>query len=265
MAISDALNNFALTLAREVVEEQHKGRVLYAGGDDVLAMTSVDDLLGTMQALRAAYSGNDGAGFKKQGNGFVLHKGKLMRLMGGDHIDENGKPARGATASIGAVIAHHQAPLGAVMRELRAAEKRAKNEGGRDAFSISVTKRSGGALFLTGKWTRDGGDSPMTCLRELSAALSKDLGGSRRAAYRVQAWTTDLPEPTQVGGAEGFRTMLEAMLRQQFDHAQKKIQDLDVHVRRLAALTPTESSKKAAEFINNFLSVAEFLARETRA
>ena len=65
----------------------------------------------------------------------------LMRMMG-----------ERATASCGAVIAHHQAPLAAVLCELRSAEKRAKNEGGRDAFSLTVIKRSGGALVLTAKW-----------------------------------------------------------------------------------------------------------------
>lgn len=251
MAVSDALNNFALTLARVVVEEQHKGRVLYAGGDDVLAMTSVDDLLSTMQALRAAYSGNEGAEFKSQGNGFVLHKGKLMRLMG-----------EKATASIGAVIAHHQAPLGAVMRELRAAEKRAKNEGGRDAFSITVIKRSGGALFLTGKWTRNSGDSPMTCLRELSAALMHDEA-SRRAAFHVQRWTVDLPEPSQVGGEAGFAVMLKTLISYQFNR--QGLPQAAIHAQRLAEMAPADNKENAVDFINNFLAVAEFLARETRA
>ncbi|MFT7931933.1 hypothetical protein ACMYLP_23145, partial [Salmonella enterica subsp. enterica serovar Enteritidis] len=40
----------------------------------------------------------------------------------------------------------------AVTRELQAAEKRAKEEGGRDAFSLTVVKRAGGALSFTAKW-----------------------------------------------------------------------------------------------------------------
>lgn len=259
MAISDALNNFALTLAPAVVEGHHHGRILYAGGDDLLAMLPVSDLLPAMAALRAAYSGIDartvGAltedlDFQRQSNGFVLHGKRLLRLMG-----------EKATASIGAVIAHHQAPLGAVRRELTAAEKRAKNEGGRDAFSITVVKRSGGALFLTCKWTREGGDSPMTCLRELSAAL-RDNGASRRAAFHVQAWSVDLPEPQQLGDP-AWREMLTQLMQYQFDR--QELADPGLHARRLAELAPLDSRKKAMDFINNFLSVAEFLARETRS
>ena len=35
------------------------GRVIYAGGDDVLAMLPVADLIPAMQRLRQAYSGQD--------------------------------------------------------------------------------------------------------------------------------------------------------------------------------------------------------------
>ena len=259
MAISDALNNFALILAPEVIEQRYHGRILYAGGDDLMAMLPVSELLPVMAALRAAYSGvdakdvgalEDDLSFKKQGNGFVLHRGRLLRLMG-----------EKATASIGAVIAHHQAPLGAVMRELRAAEKRAKNEGGRDAFSITVIKRSGGALYLTSKWSRAGGDSPMICLRELSAALVDDEA-SRRAAFHIHAWSTDLPEPSQLGN-EQYRDMLCRLMSYQFQR--QRIGLPEMHARRLAELAPVTSRKEAMGFINNFLSVAEFLAREARA
>ena len=258
MAISDALNNFALILAPAVVENRYHGRILYAGGDDLMAMLPVSELLSGMAALRAAYSGvdamsvgalEDDLGFKKQGNGFVLHQDRLLRLMGDK-----------ATASIGAVIAHHQAPLGAVIRELRVAEKRAKNEGGRDAFSLTVIKRSGGALYLTSKWSRDG-DSPMTCLRELSAAL-KDDQASRRAAFHIQAWSTDLPEPSQLGD-EQYREMLCRLMSYQFER--QKIGLPEMHADRLAKMAPLTSREEAMGFINNFLSVAEFLARKTRA
>ena len=56
-AISAVLNDFSTHVARHVVEEVFKGKLLYAGGDDVLAMVSVDDLLPCMLLLRAAYSG----------------------------------------------------------------------------------------------------------------------------------------------------------------------------------------------------------------
>ncbi len=57
MSISNALNSFALHIARHVVEECYMGKLLYAGGDDIMAMVSVKDLLPCMFTLRLAYSG----------------------------------------------------------------------------------------------------------------------------------------------------------------------------------------------------------------
>jgi len=250
LAISGALNDFSLTVVRHVVEEEHLGRVIYAGGDDVLAMLPVADLLSSMQRLRLAYSGDDPAhegGRDPRGltlqKGFAMLNGKLMRMMGTK-----------ATASCGAVIAHHQAPLGAVMRELREAEKRAKNEGGRDAFSITVIKRSGGALTLTEKW-----GEPVALLNSLIDFLRTD-GVSRRAVYHTLEWLHDLPEPA------GDGAMLESLLAYQL--ARQADKGAKVHApglaRRLAALTVAQSGKRL-DWLENFLTVAEFLARETRS
>ncbi len=260
LAISGALNDFSQTVVRHVVEEEHLGRVIYAGGDDVLAMLPVADLLSCMRRLRHAYSGSEPGDertnwgdLRKRGSlalkaGFAYLNGRLMRMMG-----------RNATASCGAVIAHHQAPLGAVLRELRAAEKRAKREGGRDAFSITVIKRSGGALRLTEKW-----GEPVALLGDLIAFLRAECV-SRRAVYNTLEWLHDLPDP------KGSPEMLDSLLAYQFDRqieTKKKHEVLERHdvpglARRLAAVTATQTSD-GLKWLENFLTVAEFLARETR-
>jgi CRISPR-associated protein Cmr2 len=256
LAISGALNDFSQTVVRHVVEEEHLGRVIYAGGDDVLAMLPVADLLPAMLRLRYAYSGIDPDHAGGVFGGLTLKKGfallttqrggkmqlKLMRMMG--HT---------ATASTGAVIAHHQAPLGAVLRELRAAEKRAKMEGGRDAFSITVIKRSGGALRLTEKW-----GEPVTLLGDLRAFLA-DEATSRRAVYHSLEWLTDLPDP------KNQPAILESLLAYQL--ARQSGGEAKAHApelaRRLAKLAATQE-KDGLKWLENFLTVAEFLARETR-
>ncbi len=250
LAISGALNDFSLSVVRHVVEEEHLGRVIYAGGDDVLAMLPVADLLSAMQRLRLAYSGDDPAhegGRDPRGltlqKGFAMLKGKLMRMMGTQ-----------ATASCGAVIAHHQAPLGAVMRELRAAEQRAKTEGCRDAFSITVIKRSGGALHLTAKW-----GEPVALLTDLITFLHNP-GVSRRAVYNSLEWLTDLPEPA--GDGAMLASLLAYQLARQADKGAKE--QAPGLARRLAALAVTQSGKRL-DWLQNYLTVAEFLARETRA
>ncbi|MBL8529381.1 MAG: type III-B CRISPR-associated protein Cas10/Cmr2 [Burkholderiales bacterium] len=257
LAISGALNDFSQIVVRHVVEEEHLGRVIYAGGDDVLAMLPVADLLSAIQRLRHAYSGHDPEheGGVFQGltlrDGFAALKSRrggteriqLMRMMG-----------TSATASAGAVIAHHQAPLGAVMRELRAAEQRAKKEGGRDAFSITAIKRSGGTLRLTEKWGK-----PVALLCDLRKFLA-DPGVSRRAVYNSLEWLTDLPEP------QGDGAMLKSLLAYQLGRqAEKTARDrVPGLAQRLTELTVAQS-KNRLRWLSNFLNVAEFLARETRA
>lgn len=265
LSISAALNDFSLTVVPHVVEQEHLGRLIYAGGDDVLAMLPVADLLPAMQRLRVAYAGHDPA--HEQGDrdrdGLTLHKGfamlrtgqgdkrrlRLMRMMGDK-----------ATASAGAVIAHHQAPLGAVLRELRAAESRAKNAGGRDAFCITVVKRSGGALTVVAKW-----GEPVALLHELRRRLGRD-GVSRRAVYNSLDWLKDLPQDDPAMLASLLSYQLQ---RQAQGEAKALVPGL---AQRLAALAFNDRlrpapgpQEKRLDWLAHFMGVAEFLARATRS
>lgn len=265
LSISSALNDFSLAVVPHVIEQEHLGRLIYAGGDDVMAMLPVADLLPALQRLRVAYSGHDpqhedgdfaGPGLKLR-NGFALlnHGGhrRLMRMMG----------AR-ATASAGAVVAHHQVPLGAVLRELRAAESRAKTVGGRDAFCLTVVKRSGGALNVVAKW-----GEPAVLLDDLRAFLERD-GVSRRAVYNSLDWIRDLPQDDP--------SMLGALLAYQLERQASSSDDRSTPAtaaglaRRLVAVTfddrlrpPPRAGERRLAWLEHFLGVAEFLARDTRS
>ncbi|MDY0331672.1 MAG: type III-B CRISPR-associated protein Cas10/Cmr2 [Thiomonas sp.] len=256
LAISGALNDFSQTVVRHVVEEEHLGRVIYAGGDDVLAMLPVADMLPMMQRLRHAYSGalpederTDWQELRKDKgklhckNGFAYLNGRVMRMMG-----------KHATASTGAVVAHHQAPLSAVLRELRTAEKRAKSEGGRDAFSISIIKRSGGALRLTAKW-----GEPLRLLSDLREFLTHE-DTSRRAVYNSLEWLKDLPEPKDA--PQMLESLLAYQLTRQSEGGPKD--QASSLAQRLTALA-VQQEKHGLAWLENFLTVAEFLARETRS
>ncbi len=260
LAISAALNDFALRVVPEIVEVEHRGRVIYAGGDDVMAMLPVADLLSVMRRLRHAYSGTALEGQQttwrdaRQGRklvckdgfaylpGRAYRPGRLMRLMGG------------ATASCGAVIVHYQTPLVAAMRELRAAEQCAKNEGDRNAFSLTVLKRSGGALELTAKW-----DDAIELLENLCKFLAEpDV--SRRAVHHSLVWLRDLPRDAET-------EMTGTLLGHQFARQTANNEILSRHdvpglARRLAELAAT--CKQPGQWLETFLSTADFLAREVR-
>lgn len=256
LAISGALNDFSQTVVRHVVEEEYMGRLIYSGGDDVFAMASVKDALPMVERLRHAYSGHDpdheggvhkGLTLQK---GFALLNGKLMRMMGTK-----------ATASCGVVIAHHQAPLSAVRRELEKAESRAKNEGGRDAFSITIIKRSGGALYLTEKWGQ-----PIKTLQNMIEFLAQD-GVSRRAIYHTLQWLNshEIPELNNNEVIQMLVALLVYQLDRQVDSQAKEVKaSVPAIVAQIEQLLQNWDAKESIKKLRNFLSVAEFLARETR-
>lgn len=257
LAISEALGAFANLIGRHVVEETHNGRLLYAGGDDLMAMLPTGELLAAMQALRHAYSGTAGNG-EQAANGYFRLHGQLHLCMG---------PS--ASASMGAVIVHHQTPLTTALAELRHAEQRAKTEGRRNAFSLSILKRSGGAIRHTARWTPPVEDiCEISTLNAFSDALVKDRGASRRAAYNVANWLADLPEPSALGGQSGATDYLESVLAHQF--TRQGIGET-AHAHRLARLAtvdpqgaPLTTAKEIRERLLGLTGVAEFLARETR-
>lgn len=286
MAISGALNAFSLHIARLIVEDIGKGKLLYAGGDDVLAMVSVDDLLSVMLLLRLAYSGvfpkdvHEEAAWDlldvsdverrrlrlRIGGGYVQHANRLHRMMG-----------HRATASTGAVVAHHQVPLGHVLRQLRGAEQRAKHDGGRDAFAITLIKRSGGAESLICPWLeRNRGETPDWCSLDGSGpdgeAINLEqtpLGQlmrlrnqfahpdfSRRAAYLTAGWMEHIPDAA-------LGTMLGYQFQKQVrgDEPKKRVRTMGERISVLANKTQPDSPQA---FVAGFLAVAEFLAREGR-
>ncbi|MCG5541861.1 type III-B CRISPR-associated protein Cas10/Cmr2 [Halorhodospira sp. M38] len=266
LAISGALNDFSSTLARWVVEERHHGRILYAGGDDLMAMLPTGDLLSAMRELRDAYSGAAISGEAEEEedawrrSGFIYRNGRLHLTMGSQ-----------ATASMGAVIAHHQTPLTAALAELRRAEQRAKGEGERDAFALSVLKRSGSALRHVGRWQPAAGIDEMSTLRAFAEALHTNPEASRRAAYNVAGWLADLPEPDAFSAEGGIAGYLEAVLHYQFCRQGLEERGQPTHARRLAPLAsvsptgaPLSSAAKIRDRLSHLVGVAEFLARETR-
>ncbi|MDP2432341.1 MAG: type III-B CRISPR-associated protein Cas10/Cmr2 [Pseudomonadota bacterium] len=259
-AISEALNHFSLKTARFVVEDCFKGKLIYAGGDDVLAFVCVDDLLPAMTLLRCLYSGlavpewlmnridGKARGRFDSNNGWLRLDGELLLTMGDK-----------ATASCGAVVAHHQAPLGMVLRTLREAESVAKNKGGRDAFSLRILKRAGGEVGVTDKWFRVDGDGAAGLLDGLMRLLARD-GVSRRAAYNSVEWLAQLPEAPDA-------VLLQTNLAYQFAR-QAQGDELKTQMKGLALDLATYASlhhaENAAKTLSDLLMTAEFLARNTR-
>ena len=164
LQFSEALSNFALRCARPVVEAFH-GRLIYAGGDDVLALLPSQFALECAQALRNAFQGKavlDPTGkalFSNPVPGFLVSHG----VAGPKTRDDADRdipimvPGPNADCSVGVAIAHFKSPLQDVVRAAQLAEKRAKKPAsaggiGRSAVAITLMKRSGETVEWGAKW-----------------------------------------------------------------------------------------------------------------
>ena len=273
-AISAVLNDFSTHVARHVVEEVFKGKLIYAGGDDVLAMVSVDDLLPCMLLLRAAYSGvgewsalpgfGDLKGLDLR-RGYVTLGKRLLPMMGTQ-----------ATASMGAVVAHHQAPLAGVLRELRRAEQTAKHHlgGGRNAFCLRVIKRGGGEVGVTSRfWSHADAPPPLQdSALGLMLRFAQTMGESemsRRAVYNTSEWLAGLPSREAMGDErwqDMVRTNLAMQLKRQSRSRERTAQQAADQATELVRLACDESAKPdTAAMLESLLVCAEFFAREGRA
>lgn len=148
LQFSEALSNFALHLADRVVSA-FDGQLVYAGGDDVLAMLPASYALECAEALRACFRGadmpeelNNRMQLALKDNGFVSAGEGYPLLVPGINAD----------VSCGIAVGHDSYPLQALVREAQHAEKRAKNGYNRSAFAISLIKRGGETILWGGNW-----------------------------------------------------------------------------------------------------------------
>lgn len=111
--VSKALGSYTERV-KSIVRDA-EGVLIYAGGDDVLALFSIDRALGAAFALHAAY-----------GEAFQQYAGIA------------------ATTSAGLAFAHFGVPFTRITEESRRLlEDAAKDRNGRDSIAVSVTKQSG--------------------------------------------------------------------------------------------------------------------------
>jgi CRISPR-associated protein Cmr2 len=184
-ALSRALANFALYLAPLVVEYRYCGRIVYAGGDDLLALLPVNQALPAARELRALFSGeaeitNSDEVEVRFGNqslsGFVNFNGEPLMTMGPK-----------ATASIGICIAHHLSPLDRALEATRRAEDSAKEDYGRrdaqgrrdphgsNALCVNFLRRSGEEKRVGAQWYYKRSEYGKVELTRDTAALLDEL------------------------------------------------------------------------------------------
>lgn len=181
--ISRALGDFSLKLVRHIVEDRYPGKLVYAGGDDVLALLPVDCALKVARELRAVFSGEvytGEIGTEQAGTKFEVRFGDPQTRSGYLYLKPHGESqarlfatlGHTATASTGIAIAHYMNPLDLTLNAVREAEKAAKKQEGRNAFRITFLKRSGEEMQAGAKWFYSEQEQP-ELIKDTVALLEK--------------------------------------------------------------------------------------------
>jgi len=176
-SISAALRDFSCHLVQRIIEERHTGKLVYAGGDDILALLPKEEVIPAAIELRLLYSGLPvekfiGPDFLKSHSGFVrlTETSELFRVMG-----------EKATLSTGVSLVHHSHSLTDAIEKARAMMKMAKalvceNGERKNALFVSSTRRSGEAQIVGTPWFANGdvSASPVFTVMEFARAFGAE-------------------------------------------------------------------------------------------
>ena len=291
-ALSEALANFSLYCAGPVVRA-FDGQLLYAGGDDLVAMVPAQNALNCAQALQLSFRGvhpdspdahassrvktvlKDIFDFSRHADGFLT----LRRTERGDvgraeHLKPNWPlmvMGPMATASVGIAIGHVRSPMQDTIQAARDAERRAKAVRGKGAFCLSILKRSGEAVSFAARWNSGvpavWSELNEPKLHELSsrfayryAQLVEALvveGGSAEGARYAETWAN--PECL----ADAIEAELTHVLKQQGEKTQREARELAKLWRdRLIGDDPANPALSPRDFLH-FWTAWAFVSRNT--
>jgi len=256
-SISQALGRFALKLAPHIVEERHPGRLIYAGGDDVLALVPLEDALAVARELRVAFSGhirfvngNLEVCLKDSVTGYVEWGDEIFLTMGPQ-----------ATASMGMVFAHHFQPLDLALQAVRRAEHAAKHHYGRNALVIEVLKRSGETVTVGAKWSYDTIPDVMALLIDLIQRFQEEkISGKWPYVVQAEAWT--LEELSSDAQRAELRRLLKRQAGQKLREEEKEAQAEELSEKLVQwAQAMARSQLKGFDEMSSWLLVCSFITR----
>jgi len=192
-----------------VVEEEHDGKLLYAGGDDVFAMLPLDMALACASKLRDLY----------------LHS-----------FSKHAPNVPSTTISAGIIYAHMNTALRAVVKDSHILlDKIAKAEMDRDSLAVRVWKRGGPVLTFAKKQPEKEWLDEIINLKE-SFSINKEFASG--LFYRIRdilpiLETLDEEQQIQLMTAEYLKSRELLGLPEDFDKRREKAEE---RVKRLISL-----------------------------
>lgn len=218
---SERLSKFAQAVQTLAEDKTYHARIIYNGGDDVLAVASLSKSVEFAKALADKF-----------------------------------KETVQVSASAGMVITHHLAPLSNALKQARKAEEKAK-ESGKDALCITVLRRSGETLQMISPWGHVSKFKTFVELftsKELSSKLPYDIA---QASYALPtASDMSAAEIRRLIKRHGTPQITEPDERKKQELKTKWINDRADELHQWSASLPHQ-----VEELANWLSLARFISQ----
>jgi CRISPR-associated protein Cmr2 len=223
---SKALSDYAKEIKSLESNEKFGLRIVYAGGDDVLAVADLREFLDFAEKLNPIFK---------------------------EKVGEN------ASVSAGIVIGHQKDNLAYLLNEAGKAEKRAKSVEGKSAFCITVIPRGGGPVSFWAKWEF------LSLFKDTIEYFEKEIIGDR-TVYDIRdiagKFEASKEKPTEIVLAL-LRGMLKRRVDENKleEHLGKeKRAFIEEYVQRLRELLNISNLENLA----NLFYTARFIAKERR-
>jgi CRISPR-associated protein Cmr2 len=254
-ALCRALLDFSNRLVPHLTEKRYAGRLIYSGGDDVLAYTNLWEWDSWLWDLRQCFQGAEDPRdeFESQGDYWRWQGEELPSDLPARPLFTMGHLA---TISFGIVIAHHSVPMALAIENLRSCEDEAKEHQSptgnkKDAVQIRVLYGNGNILKATAKFD---------VFNQWRALLNHSQG--LESAIFEQAATVWRQHPAPIEDAIAPWTRAFCIRRDVFqsdETAENNFQSyLEVFVHELWKTTPNLSRERE---IQNWLKLAAFVLR----
>jgi len=213
-----------------------RGKLVYAGGDDVLAFVNLFHLTETLERLRDNIPQLDGTGKY--------------------------------TASAGVVIAHYKIPLSEVLKWAHITEKKAKNEldANKDKLAISVLKHSGEIVQCTTPWEIDDSYLQLRIFDTLIELWDKNVLSSKFIQVLLETFYKLIDDDSSGNGAVHSGIIHWEIKRTIQRSFQQK--DNDIFKDRVKSLKSNLCSLYDHIGVENFISylrIVDFVYRRTRS
>lgn len=233
--LARALDGFSVR-CRAIVEH-YRGTLIFAGGDDVLALLPLHRGLACARELARMFE--------------HAVQPVVARHWGGRQSTDD-MPT--TTLSVGIAITHLREPMSEARRLAKAAETEAKKL--RNALAIKVAKRSGADLTLSGRWNED---PPLDARLDVWLRVLDAGELSSKTAHDLErlAAMYDAPGPPR---SDEVISLARGLLRRKRQRGGDSDAPTEALVKRLHADRPTEQLRA----MSNELQLARLLLRAHR-